>query len=76
MDDDEKQNERTETPSAETRGAEDRERTVRNVVMLLIVAALVGIGVWVTNAMRDQGRIDQCLSEGRHNCPPIEVQPR
>lgn len=55
---------------------EDRERTVRNVVMLLIVAALVGIGVWVTNAMLDQGRIDECLSEGRHNCPPIEIQPR
>jgi hypothetical protein len=76
MDDDKKQDERAETRRAETRRAEDRERTVRNVVMLLIVAALVGIGVWVTNAMRDQGRIDQCLSEGRHNCPPIEVQPR
>jgi len=71
MDDDKKQDER-----AETRRVEDRERTVRKVVMLLIVAALVGIGVWVTNAMLDQGRIDECLSEGRHNCPPIEVQPR
>ena len=65
------QDERTETGRVE-----DRERTVRNVVMLLIVAALVGIGVWVTNAMLDQGRIDQCLSENRHNCPPIAVQPR
>jgi hypothetical protein len=71
MDDDKKQDER-----AETHGVEDRERTVRNGVMLLIVAALVGIGVWVANAMLGQGRIDQCLSEGRHNCPPIEVQPR
>jgi hypothetical protein len=71
MDDDKKQDER-----AETRRVEDRERTVRNVAMLLIVAALVGIGVWVTNAMLDQGGIDECLSEGRHNCPPIEVQPR
>jgi hypothetical protein len=62
--------------ASETRRLEDCERTVRNVVMLLIVAALVGIGVWVTNAMLDQGRIDECLSEGRHNCPPIEVQPR
>jgi hypothetical protein len=72
MDDDKKQ----QDERAETRRGEDRERTVRNVVMLLIVTALVGIGVWVTNAMLDQGRIDECLSEGRHNCPPIEVQPR
>ncbi len=72
MDDDKKQ----QDERSETRGVDDRERTVGNVVVLLIVAALVGIGVWVTNAMLDQGRIDQCLSEGRHNCPPIEVQPR
>ena len=72
MDDDKKQ----QDERAETRRVEDRERTVRNVVMLLIVAALAGIGVWVANAMLDQGRIDECLSGGRHNCPPIEVQPR
>jgi hypothetical protein len=72
MDDDKKQ----QDERAETRRVEDRERTVRNVVMLVIVVALVGIGVWVANAMLDQGRIDECLSEGRHNCPPIEVQPR
>jgi hypothetical protein len=72
MDDDKKQ----QDERAEIRRGEDRERSVRNVVMLLIVTALVGIGVWVTNAMLDQGRIDECLSEGRHNCPPIEVQPR
>jgi hypothetical protein len=72
MDDDKKQ----QDERAETRRVDDRERTVRNVVMLLIVAALVGIGIWVTNAMLDQGRIDECLSEGRHNCPPIEVQAR
>jgi cytochrome c-type biogenesis protein CcmH/NrfG len=73
MDNDKKQH----YERAETRRVEDRERTVRNVVvMLLIVAALVGIGVWITNAMLDQGCIDECLSEGRHNCPPLEVQPR
>ena len=72
MDDDKKQ----QDERAETRRVEDRERTVRNVVMLVIVVALGGIGVWVANAMLDQGRIDECLSEGRHNCPPIEVQPR
>jgi hypothetical protein len=73
MDNDKKQH----YECAETRRVEDRERTVRNVVvMLLIVAALVEIGVWITNAMLDQGRIDECLSEGRHNCPPFEVQPR
>jgi hypothetical protein len=72
MDEDKKQ----QDERAEARRVEDRARTVRSILMLLIVAALVGIGVWVTNAMLDQGRIDECLSEGRHNCPQIEAQPR
>lgn len=61
---------------AEARKAEDRERTITNIVLLLIFAALVGIGIWLSNAMMDARRADECISSGRRNCNPIEVPPR
>ena len=72
MDDQTKQ---TDERSA-ARKLEDRERTVTNIVLLLIFAALVGIGVWLSNAMLDARRADECISSGRRNCNPIEVPPR
>jgi hypothetical protein len=61
---------------AQARRQEDRERTVTNIVLLVIFAALVGIGVWLSNAMIDARRADECISSGRRNCNPIEVPPR
>jgi hypothetical protein len=61
---------------AGARRAEDRERTITNIVLLLIFAALVGIGVWLSNALIDARRADECISSGRRNCNPIEVPPR
>ena len=58
------------------RKLEDRERTVTNIVLLVIFAALVGIGIWLSNAMIDARRADECISAGRRNCNPIELQPR
>ncbi len=58
------------------RKLEDRERTVTNIVLLVIFAALVGIGVWLSNALLDARRADECISSGRRNCNPIEVPPR
>ena len=58
---------------AESRRQEDRERTVTNIVLLLIFAALVGIGIWLSNAMIDARRADECISSGRRNCNPIEM---
>ncbi len=61
---------------AEARRQEHRERMVTNIVLLLIFAALVGIGVWLSDAMIDARRADECISSGRRNCNPIEVPPR
>ena len=72
MDDDQKQ----QDDRAAARRLEDRERTITNIVLLLIFAALVGIGVWLSNAMIDARRADECISAGRRNCNPIEVPPR
>ena len=69
------QNKQTDERSA-ARKLEDRERTVTNIVLLLILVALVGIGVWLSNAMLDARRADECISSGRRNCNPIDIQPR
>jgi len=55
------------------RKLEDRERTITNIVLLCILVALVGIGVWLSNGMLDARRADECISSGRRNCNPIEV---
>ena len=58
------------------RASEDRERHVTNIVLLLIVVCLVGIGVWLANAMLDARRADECITQGRRNCAPIDVPRR
>jgi hypothetical protein len=69
------QNKQTDERSA-ARKLEDRERTITNIVLLLILVALVAIGVWLSNAMLDARRADECIASGRRNCNPIEVPPR
>jgi hypothetical protein len=59
---------------AEALRAEHRERMITNVVLLLIFVALVGIGIWISNGMLDARRADECISAGRRNCNPIDVQ--
>ena len=74
MDDDQKQvDQKQQDDRAEVRKAENRERMITNIVLLLIFAVLVGIGVWISNAMLDARRADECISSGRRNCNPIEV---
>ena len=61
---------------AQMRKAEHRERMITNILLLLIFAVLVGIGVWLSNALVDARRADDCISQGRRNCSPIEAPPR
>jgi hypothetical protein len=50
----------------------ERERRMGNLILLLVFAAVVGISVWLINALLDQGRIDDCAAQGRRNCAPAE----
>jgi len=52
---------------------EARDRRAANVFLLVAGLVLVGIGVWLANAMVDARRADECMSSGRRNCAPIEV---
>ena len=54
-----------------------RDRRVANLVLLLILVAVVGGGIWLANAMFDQRALDDCLAQGRRNCAPaIDVPAR
>ena len=52
---------------------EARDRSAANIFLLVAGAVLVGVGVWLANAMIDARRADDCMSSGRRNCSPIEV---
>jgi hypothetical protein len=58
------------------RRAQDRERTVTNLILLAIFAVIVGISIWLTSALLDARRADECIGTGRRNCTPIEVPQR
>ena len=65
-----------EGPLRKSREEEERERSTTNLVMLLFFVAIVGIGIWLANAMLDARRADDCITQGRRNCNPIEAPPR
>jgi hypothetical protein len=63
--------EKPQTPEEEA-----RDRRATNIFLLVFAVVLVGIGVWLANALVDARKADDCLSSGRRNCSPIDVPPR
>jgi hypothetical protein len=63
--------EKRQTPEEEA-----RDRRAANIFLLVFAVVLVGIGVWLANALVDARKADDCLSSGRRNCSPIDVPPR
>jgi hypothetical protein len=55
---------------------EARDRRATNIFLLVAAAILVGVGVWLANAMSDARKADECMSAGRRSCVPIETAPR
>jgi len=52
-----------------------RHRMMMNIIAVVIVALLVGVGVWIADTMADIQRIEDCAMQGRQNCAPIEIPP-
>ena len=65
-----------ERPQRTSHDEEDRDRTSSNVVLLVFFVVIVGIGIWLANALFDARRADECIAQGRRNCNPIDVQSR
>jgi len=54
----------------------DAERRRNNIYLALFAVAVIGIGVWLVNALVDARRADECISSGQRNCRIIDVTPR
>ena len=54
----------------------ERDRRAANIFLLVAGAILVGVGVWLANAMIDARRADECIAMGRRNCAPIDTPQR
>jgi len=61
-------------PPPEKESDDERRRT--NLVLLLFFVVIVGIGVWLVNAMLDARNADECLTARLRNCNPVETPPR
>jgi hypothetical protein len=57
-------------------GPDERDSVASNLVLLLIVGGIVGVGIWLASAMHQARKADECIAQGRRNCTPIEVPPR
>ena len=53
-----------------------RDRRAANIFLLVAAVVMVGIGVWLANALIDARRADECIAAGRRNCNPIDVPAR
>lgn len=55
---------------------DDRHRTITNALSLLVLALLIGGGVWLAVTIADIRKNQDCVLSGRRNCAAVEVQSR
>jgi hypothetical protein len=53
----------------------DAARRSGNLVLLVFFVAVVGIGLWLVNALFETRRIDDCIAQRASNCSSIDVPP-
>ncbi len=55
-------------------GVDDyRHRMIVNIVALVFVAALIGVGYWLADTMATMRKNQDCVLSGRRGCAPVEV---
>jgi hypothetical protein len=67
-------NDRLEPP--QTPEDEARDRRATNIFLAIAGVVIVGLGIWLGNALVAARKADECMSSGRRNCNPIEVPAR
>jgi hypothetical protein len=53
-----------------------RDRRIGNLVLLGCLAAVVGIGLWLVFALDQHRKLDDCFTQRRRDCVPLDIQPR
>ena len=54
----------------------DAERRSGNLVLLVFFVVVVGIGLWLVNALFETRRVDDCIAQRASNCNSIDVPPQ
>jgi hypothetical protein len=57
----------------EDRNINYKRRMLMNMIAVVIVSVLVGVGVWLADTIADMEKAQDCVMQGRQNCAPIEV---
>jgi hypothetical protein len=52
---------------------DEDDRAFGNVILLVLVAALVGGGIWIASVMLEVRKVQDCAASGRRNCAPVDV---
>ncbi len=63
--------EKPQTPEQEA-----RDRRDSNLFLAIAGVVIIGIGIWLGNALVAARKADECMTSGRRNCNPIEVPAR
>jgi len=58
----------------EDRNIDYRHRMMMNVIAVVVVALLVGAGVWIADTIAAMEKAQDCIMQGRQNCAPIKVE--
>ncbi|MGH6671020.1 MAG: hypothetical protein ACRECV_03465 [Xanthobacteraceae bacterium] len=66
------------TPYEQDRPDEDEhinypQRMLMNMIAVVVVAILIGLGVWLADSITAMERNQDCLLQGRQNCAPLEI---
>jgi hypothetical protein len=67
-------NDRLEPPQTPEEEARDRRAT--NIFLAVAGVVIIGIGIWLGNALVAARKADECMATGRRNCNPIDVPAR
>jgi hypothetical protein len=55
---------------------DESDRRVTNIVIGAFVAVVIGVGIWLVDALLEQRRLDDCAAQGRRNCTPVTAPAR
>jgi hypothetical protein len=58
----------------EDRHIDYRHRMLMNVIAVVVVSLLVGLGVWIADTIAEMEKAQDCIMQGRQNCAPIKVE--
>lgn len=51
-----------------------RHRMLMNAAAVVVVALLIGAGIWIADTMASMRKNQDCVLSGRRGCTPVEVK--